>query len=81
MKFIATLSKDQPLDSRTLSGLGRFERGEGRPVDLTPEQAASLTGKGFDLESLEADEGHGEEFPDNESRPRRKKRCEKKEID
>ena len=66
MKFIATLSEDQPLDSRTLSGLGRFERGEGRPVDLDEGQQASLIGKGFDLEPLEDDEDPEEEFLDNE---------------
>ena len=55
MKYFATLSEDQPLDFRSLSGLGRFERGEGREVDLSPEQATSLEGKGFDLELLEDD--------------------------
>ena len=66
MKFIATLSEDQPLDSRTLSGLGRFERGEGRPVDLTPGEKASLIRKGFDLELLEDDADPEEELFDNE---------------
>ena len=56
MKYLATLSEDQPLDFRSLSGLGRFESGEGREVDLSPEQVTSLTGKGFDLEPLEDDE-------------------------
>jgi hypothetical protein len=66
MKFIATLGEDQPLDFRTLSGLGRFERGEGRSVDLTPGERDSLIRKGFDLELLEDDADPEEDFLDNE---------------
>ena len=66
MKFIATLSEDQPRGFRTLWGLGRFERGEGRPVDLDEGQHASLIRKGFDLEPLEDDADPEEELFDNE---------------
>lgn len=66
MKYLATLSEDQPLDFRSLSGLGRFESGEGREVDLSPAQVTSLTGKGFDLEPLEDDEDPEDLFLDNE---------------
>ncbi len=51
MKYIATLSEDQPLDFRSNS-LGRFIKGEGREVDLTPEEARSFKGKGFELEPV-----------------------------
>jgi hypothetical protein len=67
MKFIVTLGENQPRAFRTLSGLGRFEKGESRLADLTPEQEASLIGKGFDLEPLESeDAAPEEELFDNE---------------
>jgi hypothetical protein len=48
--YIVTLKEDQPLDWRKLSGLGRFEKGESREVELEgPKHIASLREKGFSV--------------------------------
>jgi hypothetical protein len=51
-KFRITLPETNALDHRSLTSLGRFERGEPRELELSDEQVESLKGRGLDIEPL-----------------------------
>jgi len=49
MKYRVTLPDDCECDRRTLSGLGTFENGEPRELELTKRQVISLKARGFEV--------------------------------
>ena len=47
--YAVTMIEDYPLDSRTLYGLGKIERGYPRQMELTDDQVRSLRGRGIEV--------------------------------